>query len=156
LSKSHMIPVAEDMVRSAYARAGKPDLYDRETVYYAGEHQRALMAAVMGYMYKERPAASFLFGTAALETITILGAAATIGALQIGGSSGKFGYFVSTCDYCLICDEQYAAAAAITQKKSDLGTILGMDYLKLLAMLLMVISLAVNMAGPWWAALLKL
>ena len=158
IARSHMVPVVEELMKSAYAKAGKPEGYTPDIVYYVGETQAPYQAAVMGYMYREKPAASFLFGPAYYEAITILGSAAVIGAFQIAGTAREFyqGYVIATCDYSLILDELYAAAAAITKKPEDMGSIAGLDDSKLLTMALIVLSAILGTAGiSWWQALVK-
>lgn len=158
VARASVYAVVEELMKSAYARAGKPQLYNADVVNYVGETQNAVMAGSMGYIYRETPAASFLFGATFYETITILGSAAVVGAFQIAGTPRVFyqPYVIVTCDYTLILDELYAAAAAITKKPADLGTIAGLDYTKILAMGFLIINMILATIGfGLWNAFLK-
>ena len=155
---SHLVPVVEELMKSACARAGRPEMYNPDTIYYVGETQNAFMAAAMGFIYRERPAASFLFGATFYETVTVLGSAAVVGAFQIAGTPRVFyqPYLITTCDYTLLLDELYAAAAALTKKPQDLGSIAGLDYSKFLSLIFIALGTILSTAGlAWWNALLR-
>jgi hypothetical protein len=50
-----VMSVAQDVVRSGYLRAGRPDLYREEDVYYVTYSQFGYAAGVVGYMVRARP-----------------------------------------------------------------------------------------------------
>src|SRR6188474_193788 len=57
-----VMSVAQEVVRSGYMEAGRPDLYRDEDVFYVTYSQFGYAAAVAGYMVRERPAANFFIG----------------------------------------------------------------------------------------------
>lgn len=66
-------------------------------------------------------------------------------------------FFVAACDYCLIGEEFYAAAAYIGHDPVLTGSIAGQDWGKILAISLLVvgiISAYVLGTGKWLADLL--
>ncbi|MGH7742091.1 MAG: DUF6754 domain-containing protein, partial [Candidatus Eiseniibacteriota bacterium] len=49
--------IAEEMVKSGYLNAGKPELYDPRSVSFVSPEQFAFVAAITGIMMRDRPAA---------------------------------------------------------------------------------------------------
>lgn len=156
---SYLVPIAEDLIKFGYDTAGHVELYNPDMVVYTGEEQRALMSAMMGYIMRERPAVNMLFGATKYETINFLGTGAIAGCMQFGGTPRLYylPVMLVTCDYCLLGEEVYAAGAAVTKEPSQLGSIKGTDHFKLLVVGLMMISLALALAGSkFWEQLIKM
>jgi len=155
----HMLPPMQDLIKGGYALAGRPELYSDDMVEYVGEgQQRALMAAMMGYITREKPAVNVLLGAGFYETYISLGCGAVAGSLQIAGTPRLYyqGILIALADYTLIGQELYAAAASITENPPDLGGIKGQDWGIYLAVLIMIITAILATAKlTVWADLLR-
>jgi len=156
--RAHMIPAMEDMIQSGYVKGGRPEMYSSEMIEFVGDgQQRAYMAAVMGYLSRERPAANIMLGAGFYETYIVLGAGAVAGCLQIAGTPRLYyqGTIVALSDYPLIGQELYAAAAEITGNPPDLGSLAGQDYSIIICLILMIVTALLATAGTTlWSKLL--
>ena len=147
--RSYMIPIAEDTIKSGYTFGGRPDMYSPDMVVYIGEAQTAFQAAVVSHLIRERPAVNFMFGGIQAEAIQTLGAAAVAGCMQFAGTARMF-YFpfiLCLCDYSLIGEELFAAAAAASGETIQLGTIRGQDVSKFLALVLLILGIILTTVG---------
>jgi len=146
------IPIAQDLIKSGYLKAGHPELYREDMVTYVGESQIPYMAALMGYIMREKPAANMLFGGIMWETLNTLGAAAIAGCMQAAGTPRMFyqPFLVASCDYSMIGDELFAAAAMVRGTPDELGGIEGTDFLKMAFLVLAIIAVALLTAGSKW------
>lgn len=135
-----IVPIAEDMIRTAYQEKFRPEQIEFVP------NQIALMATMVGEYERERPGANFLLGALYWETVVLAEAGAAVGAMQVGGTGRLYQvpYCVALCDYSLIGEELMAAGAYISKEPSQLGTILGSDILR---MIILVMALIVAIAG---------
>lgn len=148
-TRSYMIPIAEDIIRSGYISRGRPEMYSPDSVVYVGESQPAFQASVVSYLMEERPASNFLFGGVMAEAIQTLGAGAVAGSMQFAGTARMF-YFpfiLCLCDYSLIGEELFAAAAAISGEDTQLGIIRGQDVSKFIVLALLVLGIMLSTMG---------
>jgi hypothetical protein len=143
-----ILPAIQDLVRGGYVKAGRPELYQDDMVYYA-PGQKPFMAASMGYIMREKPAVSIMFGATYWETLNVMGASAMVDAMPIGGTARLYyqSFYLAMCDYCTIGEELYAAAAAIDKQPHSVGTLTGTDYAKMICMALAFISAIIVTAG---------
>lgn len=133
--------VAREVVKGAYAEAGRPDAFDAETVFFVAQNALAYAAAVDGIMVRERPATNFFMGMFGAESLILSETGAATGAIQIAGSDAvtQLPFFVTTCDYTLIGEELYAASAYISREPLMLGALKGQDWAKFTIMVLLVL-----------------
>lgn len=143
------IPIAQDLIKSGYTRGGHPELYSDDLIFYAGDHQQSYSAAMMGYIMRERPAANMMFGGIKYETLNVLGAGAVAGAMQAAGTPRLYyqPFLVASCDYSMIGDELFAAAAVVSGIPDELGAIRGQDIIKFIATILVIISVILASSG---------
>jgi hypothetical protein len=57
-----VLTVAQEIVKSGYADAGRPDAYNPDNIFFLTDDQFSYSAAVCGLMLREKPAANFLMG----------------------------------------------------------------------------------------------
>jgi len=147
--RAYLVPIVQDLIKTGYTLAGRPEMYSPDQVVYVGEQQRSYMAAVMGYILRERPATVIILGATFWETINVLGAGAVAGALQIGGTPRLYYLPVvaCVCDYYLIGEELYAASAAVTKDPPQMGVIAGQDVVKFILLAILVIGLILTSLG---------
>jgi len=138
--------VAREIVKESYSEVGRPDAFDKDSVYYVTDSQFAYAAAVDGIMLRERPATNFLVGWFRAESLIMAETGASTGAIQIAGTDqvSQLPFFVTACDYTLIGEELYAASAYISREPLLLGAIKGEDFGKVI---IAAIILAASIIG---------
>lgn len=141
-----MMPIAEEVLREAYAAEGRPEAYRPEDVRYLSSRQFAYAAGVTGILHRERPAASFLIGYFYAESLILAENGQAVGAIQVAGTPDllQIPFFVVSCDYTIIGDEYYAATAYLSREPTLLGSLVGQDLGKLML-------LAIIVVGTIWA-----
>jgi len=134
--------VAREVVKEAYTRAGRPDAFRPDNIFYVTSEQFAYAAAVDGLMVREKPATNFFLGTFWAESLILAETGATTGAIQIAGTDSVFQlpFFITACDYTLIGEELYAASAYLSREPLLLGSLKGQDFGKLLILVVIVLS----------------
>ncbi|MEO1995421.1 MAG: DUF6754 domain-containing protein, partial [Planctomycetaceae bacterium] len=132
-SRSLVLTTARETVQSAYLRAGRPDAYNEDSVYYLTDEQFGYVAAVTGTMVREEPAACFYMGAFFAESLILAETGNSIGASQIAGTAmpSQLPFFVAACDYTLIGEEFFAASAYLSGEVHQLGSLKGQDVGKL-------------------------
>ncbi len=124
--------VAEEMVKSGYVHAGRPDQYDPTSVRFVSPEQFAYVAALTGIMMRDRPAAHIFLGSFYAESLLLAETGFTTGAIQVAGTANvhQLPFFVVACDYTLIGEELYAASAYLSREPKLLGSLKGADLMK--------------------------
>ncbi len=136
--------VAREMVRESYTKAGRPDAFKQDSVFFVTDQQFAYAAAVDGLMAREKPATNFFLGTFWAESLILAETGAQTGAIQIAGTDSVFQlpFFITACDYTLIGEELYAASAYLSREPLLLGSLKGQDYGKLIILAIATIGSA--------------
>lgn len=134
--------VAREIVKESYAKVGRPDAFDPDSVYFITDLQFAYAAAVDGIMLRERPATNFLIGWFRAESLILAETGASTGAIQIAGTDqvSQLPFFVTACDYTLIGEELYAASAYISREPLLMGAIKGEDWGKTVIVVLLLVA----------------
>ena len=142
---SSVYTVADEVVRDCYAQAGRPELYDSESVRFISDRQFAFASGVAGLIFREKVAASFLFGNFYAESLIFAETGQQVGAIQIAGTpqTTQIPFFIASCDYTIIGDEYYAASAYISREPTLLGSLVGQDLAKGVILVLIVIGVVV-------------
>lgn len=125
--------VAQEAIADAYNEAGRPDLYDPDSIRFLSSEQFAFASGVAGLIQRERVAANFMFGIFYAESLIFAETGNIVGAVQIAGtvSFTQVPFFVAACDYTIIGDEFYATSAYISREPVLLGSLVGQDLAKL-------------------------
>lgn len=128
--------VAEETVKQAYAEAGQPDAYERDSVFFLTTSQFAFVAGVNGIMMRDRPATNFYLGMFWAESLILAETGSLSGAIQIAGTDAvtQLPFFITTCDYTLIGEELYAASAYLGHEPKQIGAVKGQDACKAIIM----------------------
>lgn len=144
-----VMTTAQEIVRQAYAEAGRPDSYDPSRVSYLTYDQFGYTAGVDGIMVRERPTAVFLLGTFYAESLIMAETGHSIGAIQIAGTkeTSQLPFFVAACDYTLIGEEIFAASSYLSREPVMLGSLKGQDLAKLWIVVLILIAFAAGSIG---------
>jgi hypothetical protein len=146
-------PVAQAVVREAYAAEDALDRHRPEDVLFLSGDQNAFMAAVAGILLRERIATALYFGSYGYESLLMAETGRRAGAIQVAATDAFFQvpFFLTSCDYTMIGEELYAAGAYLSREPSLLGSVLGQDVGKLLLALItaagILAALGATLAG---------
>lgn len=126
--------VAQEVVKESFSKAGHPESFKPENIYFVTQSQFGYVAAVDGIMLREKPATNLFLGTFEAESLILAETGNSIGALQIAGTDStiQLSFFIVACDYTLIGEEFFAASGYLTKDPMILGSIKGQDFLKLI------------------------
>ncbi|MDI6740157.1 MAG: fibronectin type III domain-containing protein [Candidatus Edwardsbacteria bacterium] len=142
--------VATEVVKQAYASIGRPDLFNRDSVFYLTSDQMGYAAGVSGLIARDRPATNLFMGMFFAESLVMAEAGAATGAIQIAGTDAinQLPFFVTACDYTLMAEEFYAASAYLSQDPLLVGGVKGQDFMKLVIVALVGL-------GSLWALIFR-
>lgn len=134
--------VTQEVVKEAYLKAGRPDAYSDENVFFLSARQFAYAAAVNGIMMREKPATNFFLGMFYAESLLLAETGNMTGAIQIAGTDAvtQLPFFIVACDYTLIGEELYAAGAYMGGDPKLTGSLKGQDWNKALILLFLMLS----------------
>ena len=137
-----IMPIAQEIVREAHYAVGRPDTYDKNSVFYLTNVQFAYVAGVNGIMIRERMATNFFMGYFAAEALLMTETGNAVGAVQIAGTDAvtQIPFFITTCDYTLIGEELYAASAYLNREPMLLGTLKAQDYFKFVILSVVIVG----------------
>jgi hypothetical protein len=141
--------VAREMVKESYTKAGRPDAFKNDSVFFVTDQQFAYAAAVDGLMVREKPATNFFLGMFWAESLILAETGAQTGAIQIAGTDSVFQlpFFITACDYTLIGEELYAASAYLSREPLLLGSLKGQDYGKMVILAVVVVGSVLLLLG---------
>jgi len=144
--------VSQEVVKSAYMDAGRPDIYNEKDIFFVTQEQFPYAAAVNGIMLRERPAANFYLGKFYAESLMLAETGFLAGSIQIAGTDEpiQIPFFVAACDYVLIGEELYAASAYLSRDPVQLGTLKGQDWNKLAIVILVGLGILAATLGFAW------
>lgn len=125
--------VAQEVVKESCLRAGRPEAFQSEDIFFVTKSQFGYAAAVDGIMVRQKPAACLFFGTFEGESLIFAETGNGIGAIQIAGSDStiQLAFFLVACDYTLIGEELFAASGYLSGDPVIVASLRGQDYLKL-------------------------
>lgn len=133
---------AQEVVREAHLRAGRPDTYKPDNIYYVSDEQFAFVAHINGLMARQKPAANIYMGRYFGESLILAETGYATGAIQIAGTAEtpQLPFFFVACDYCLIGEELYAASAYLSKDAQQMGSIKAQDIVKLLVLAFVILG----------------
>ena len=145
-----IFPVVEEAVRESYVSEGRPEQYNPDDVRFLSNRQFAFAAATAGIVYREKVAASFLFGLFYAEALIFAETGQQVGAIQVAGtpSTTQIPFFIAACDYVIIGDEFYAASAYLSREPTLLGSMVGQDIAKGMLIALVVFGAVLATFAP--------
>jgi len=150
-----IMAVAQEVVREGYTRAGYPDRYSPDDIFYISSSQFGYAAAVDGIISRNRPASVFLLGTFEAESLILAETGNSIGAIQIAGTDStiQLAFFIVACDYTLIGEELFAASGYLSQNQSILSSVKAQDILKVLIAVFIILAIiwaTIDPSSTWW------
>ncbi|HBC46377.1 MAG TPA: hypothetical protein DCZ43_04965 [candidate division Zixibacteria bacterium] len=147
-----VMAVAQEVAREAYSKAGHPDAYNNDNIFFVTDSQFGYAAAVDGIMMRERPATNLFFGTFEAESLILAETGNSIGAIQIAGtdSSIQMAFFMVACDYVLIGEELFAASGYLSKDPQVIGSLKGSDISKIIIITLIVLGAILALFSQGW------
>ncbi len=143
-----VMPIAQEIVKESHIEAGRPDTYDKNSVFFITQSQFAYVAGVNGIMIREKTATNFYMGQYFAESLLMTETGNTTGAIQIAGTDSvtQIPFFITTCDYTLIGEELYAASAYMSKEPMILGTLKAQDYFKFIILFFVIVGTILSTA----------
>jgi hypothetical protein len=149
-SATEVVTAAEAITRDVYIRAGKPELYQPgKFVKWYGADQFVYAVGTSGHILQMKPATTIYYGYFLSDVIVTGETGSRVGSLQIGATTDQSAtpLMAIVCDYQLVGEEMYAAAASITKDRNAVATLAGEDWIKLILLALMIIGTLGSLAG---------
>jgi hypothetical protein len=147
-----VMATAQEVVFEAYSKAGHPEAFNPDNIFFVTQSQFGYAAAVDGIMTRQLPATNLFFGTFEAEALILAETGNSVGALQIAGTDStiQLSFFIVACDYTLIGEELFVASGYLTQDPQVLGSIKGQDWLKAIIVFLTLLGGIAAMFGFTW------
>ena len=150
-----IMAVAQEVVKEGCAKAGYPDRYHPDDIFYISSSQFGYAAAVDGYISRTKPASVFLLGTFEAESLILAETANSIGAIQIAGTDStiQLAFFIVACDYTLIGEELFAASGYLSKNPAILSSVKAQDIIKVLMAVFIIVAMiwaTVDPSSTWW------
>lgn len=148
-SKAMVMSMAQQVVKEAAIRVGRPDWFNIDNIRYLTDDQFGYVSAVDGIMVREKPATNFYLGKFYAESLILAETGFSTGAIQIAGTAlpDQLPFFVAACDYTLIGEELYAVSAYLSQEPVQLGSLKGQDVGKLIFVIVIILGVIARIAG---------
>lgn len=145
---SELIPMIDEVMRSAYAEGGSPELYSFEDIRWFPS-QMAYVAGTAGLYAREPAGAQIMIGSWMAECLAFCEIASRSGAFLIGGTDYRpyMPYLMATCDYALIGEEIFVASAYVSDDPQQKATIFAQDILKWITIGLTTIAALIYAVG---------
>ncbi|MDP8232180.1 MAG: hypothetical protein P9L91_05865 [Candidatus Zophobacter franzmannii] len=147
--RSMVLSAAREIVKESYMKAGRPDAFNPDSIFYLTDDQFGFVAGVDGIIVREKPAANFYLGTFYAESLILAETGFASGAIQTAGTAmpSQLPFFVAACDFTLIGEELFAASAYLSKEPAQLGGLKGQDLGKALFVLVLIIGIILEMFG---------
>ncbi len=147
VSKSMVLSTAREIVKESYLKAGHPDDYKEDSVFYLTDDQFGFVAGIDGIIVREKPAANFFLGAFYAESLILAETGFSSGAIQTAGTAmpSQLPFFVAACDYTLIGEELFAASAYLSRDPQQLGSLKGQDFGKALLAFILLTGVILEM-----------
>lgn len=147
--RSMVLSTAKEIVKESYMKAGRPDAFDPDSVFYLTDDQFGFVAGVDGIIVRDKPAANFFLGAFYAESLILAETGFTSGAIQTAGTAmpSQLPFFVVACDYTLIGEELFAASAYLSKDPHQLGSLKGQDLGKAIFVILLIIGVILEISN---------
>jgi hypothetical protein len=139
VQQPQLVSVVEEVITDSYRGEGKEEELILDVRYFPAY---GVQIPIMGLLHQEKPAAFYQLGGYSSCPILQSETGQIIGAYMIGASPDLtiLPCFISTCDYCLLGEELYAAGSYVSGDPERLATISGQDAVKFLIMFILIIG----------------
>jgi hypothetical protein len=144
-----LFPVAQDVLRHAYARQGNIENYDPKQVRLISPDPTAYAAGVMDVLGHEPLAANIMIGNFGDEYLLIGEVGAKKGISQIGGATNPqtLPFVFASADQVLIGEEIFAGGAYLAFLPAHIGSLVAQDVMRLLGVVAIVLLVLAKLIG---------
>ena len=141
-SAEHLV-ILQELVETGYRSEGMESKADFR--FLAGGYT----AGILGTLQRENIGINILLGWFMLDALLLAEAGAIKGIFQVAGTGSQWQlpFFIACCDYVLIGEEVYAAAALASRDPVLMSTVFIHDIYKFLGLALMVIGVGLVSLG---------
>jgi hypothetical protein len=141
--KPVMIPLCEDVLRSAFEAAGRPELMNQCDIRFISTQSDLAALGTAELMKDQNVASAFLFGSYDYTSLLYSEGGQLAGCMQIAGTADYYQipFFIASCDYVVMVEELFACSSYLSREPVMLGSVAGQDYGKLV--LLSIIGIGV-------------
>jgi hypothetical protein len=103
------------------------------------------VAGVAGIMMRDQPSANFFIGVFFAESLILAETGHSVGAIQVAGTAmvHQIPFFITACDYTMIGEELFAAAAYLSGDSMQIGSIKGQDMGKIIIIAVILLGILV-------------
>jgi hypothetical protein len=142
-------PIAEEIVKTAYTMAGRPEAFTPNDIPFLTGQQYPYTGGYVGIIQRVKPAAIISVGSHSNENLNIVDTGRSIGAITIANCHSITNTTIVACaaDYFLIGEEVMAAAAYLSNDVSQKACIKCQDVFKVIAIILMVVGISLTSLG---------
>lgn len=142
-----LLPIARDIYKNAYLVEQQPDVEVDVRFYPSGAGPFG--TGCIETMAADKSAANMMFGGFGSELPIIAEGGFRVGAFQIGGCSNPTmtPFIVAACDYSMIGEENFAAAAILSENAVQLAGIVALDIWKVIIVGLIILGSLLNTVG---------
>lgn len=126
------LPVAQEILRLACERLGRPDAYDPTHVRLVAPDPTAYATGVMGMLRRESFSGNVMIGSFGSEYLLMGEAGAQEAVPQVAGTTEPqtLPLMLITADHTLIGEEIFATPAYSTRRPFQVGSLLAQDWLR--------------------------
>jgi hypothetical protein len=139
-----MLPVLEDLIKTGYIKAGRPEEYNPQSVRFLSAEANAYATAASALVERENCAGNMQFGDTGGVVFVYFARTRNMlkDVMQIGGTAriGNIVHLIAGCDYFLIGDELYAASAYLDREPSLLAAMRTQDIVKIILIALTLLG----------------
>lgn len=144
-----LLPVAQDVLRHAYARQGDIEKYDPKQVRLISPEPTAYATGVMDVLGHEPLAANIMIGSFGDEYLLMGEVGAQKGISQIGGATHPqtLPFVFASADQVLIGEEIFAGGAYLTALPAHIGSLMTQDVMRLLGVVIIILLVMAKLIG---------
>ncbi|MDR3688346.1 MAG: hypothetical protein P4L46_03130 [Fimbriimonas sp.] len=140
--KPVMVAICEDVLRSAFDSAGRPDMMHVSEVRFISTQNDLAALGASALMVDRRVASVFLFGSYDYTSLLISEGGKIAGCMQIAATADYYQvpFFIASCDYVVMVEELFACSSYLSREPVMMGSVAGQDFGKLLLLSLLGIG----------------
>ena len=137
-----VLPVAQDILKRAYARQGNPEGYDPNQVRLIAPDPMAYAAGVAGVLNQENLAGSVMVGSFGDEYLLMGETGAQRGVRQIVGAANPqtLPFVYASADEALVGEDMFALGAYTSRLPMQVGSLLAQDWARWLVVAAIVVT----------------
>ncbi len=141
-NKPIMVPICEDVMRTAFESVGHPEMMNRCSVQFISTANDLTALGTAAIMKDRNVASAFLFGSYDYTSLLYSEGGQLAGCMQIAGTGDYYQipFFIASCDYVVMVEELFACSSYLSREPVMLGSVAGQDYGKLVLLSLIAMG----------------